>query len=89
MPFSKVEAYEQGAVGYRFHGPYRLPGLLKPRQKASGLEEPGVRYGTKKRIKGLELKAVVLLHEGAERADSTDRFANYVAATRAWEHLLV
>ena len=62
---------------------------LKPRQKDPGLEEPGVRYGTRKRIKGLEFKAVALLHEGAERAVSADRFANYVAATRAREHLLV
>ncbi len=62
---------------------------LKPRQKDPGLEEAGVRYGTKKRIKGLEFKAVALLHEGAERADGADRFANYVAATRAREHLLV
>lgn len=62
---------------------------LKPRQKDPGQEEPGVRYGTKKRIKGLEFKAVALLHEGTGQADSIDRFANYVAATRAREHLLV
>ncbi len=62
---------------------------LKPRQKDPGQQEPGVRYGTKKRIKGLEFKAVALLHEGAESADSYDRFANYVAVTRAREHLLV
>ena len=61
----------------------------KPRQKDPGQEEPGVRYGTKKRIKGLEFKAVALIHEGSEKDDSADRFANYVAATRAREHLLV
>ena len=62
---------------------------LKPRQKDPGQEEPGVRYGTKKRIKGLEFKAVALIHEDAGQADGIDRFANYVAATRAREHLLV
>lgn len=61
---------------------------LKPRQRDPGQEEQGVRYGSKKRIKGLEFKAVALLadvfmEEGAER------FANYVAATRARENLLV
>lgn len=62
---------------------------LKPRQKDPGQEESGVRYGTKKRIKGLEFKAVALLYAPAGQADSIDRFANYVAATRAREHLLV
>lgn len=62
---------------------------LKPRQKDPGQEEPGVRYGTKKRIKGLEFKAVALLHRVSAHDDSVDRFANYVAATRAREHLLV
>jgi mRNA-degrading endonuclease RelE of RelBE toxin-antitoxin system len=62
---------------------------LKPRQKDPGQEEPGVRYGTKKRIKGLEFKAVALFYGGGGHADSVDRFANYVAATRAREHLLV
>jgi len=62
---------------------------LKPRQKDPGQEESGVRYGTKKRIKGLEFKAVALFHEGSETKDSAERFANYVAATRAREHLLV
>lgn len=62
---------------------------LKPRQKDPGHEDSGVRYGTKKRIKGLEFKAVVLLHAGDGKLDGRDRFENYVAATRAIKHLLV
>ena len=62
---------------------------LKPRQKDPGQEEPGVRYGSKKRIKGLEFKAVALLVPHGPPAAITERFANYVAATRAREHLLV
>ncbi len=61
---------------------------LKARQKDPGQEEPGVRYGTKQRIKGLEFKAVALL--SIENKDcSIARFADYVAATRAREHLLI
>ena len=62
---------------------------LKPRQKDPGQEEQGVRYGTKKRIKGLEFKAVALLNDEAENEDTGERFENYVAVTRAREHLLV
>jgi len=62
---------------------------LKPRQRDPGQEEPGVRYGTKKRIKGLEFKAVALLHDVSDSEESAERFANYVVATRAREHLLV
>ena len=62
---------------------------LKPRQKDLGQEEPGVRYGTKKRIKGLEFKAVALILGRGTPEATTERFANYVAATRAREHLLV
>lgn len=62
---------------------------LKARQRDPGQEEQGVRYGTKKRIKGLEFRAVaVVLEQEAGPADSR-RFENYVAATRAREHLLV
>lgn len=61
---------------------------LKPRQRDPGLEEQGVRYGTKKRIKGLEFKAVALIAE-TDRDSKTARFADYVAATRAREHLLL
>lgn len=61
---------------------------LKPRQRDPGREEEGVRYGTKKRIKGLEFKAVALLmEEGAQ--EKAEHFANYVAATRAQQQLLV
>ena len=62
---------------------------LKPRQKDPGHEDPGVRHGSKMRIKGLEFKAVVLLHANDGTHDQRDRFANYVAATRAIKHLLV
>jgi hypothetical protein len=62
---------------------------LKPRQKDPGQEEAGVRYGTKKRIKGLEFKAIALLHDHDGDDAGAEQFANYVAATRAREHLLV
>jgi mRNA-degrading endonuclease RelE of RelBE toxin-antitoxin system len=65
---------------------------LKPRQQDPGQEQAGVRYGTKKRIKGLEFKAIALLYDDTDnhRDDAAaQRFANYVAATRAREHLLV
>jgi len=62
---------------------------LKPRQKDPGQEEQGVRYGTKKRIKGLEFRAIALLYSGDGSPGSGERFANYVAATRAREQLLV
>jgi mRNA-degrading endonuclease RelE of RelBE toxin-antitoxin system len=62
---------------------------LKPRLKDPGQDEQGVRYGTKQRIKGLEFKAVALLYDSAENATNNIRFTNYVAATRAREHLLV
>lgn len=61
---------------------------LKPRQRDPGLEEQGVRYGSKKRIKGLEFKAVALIAD-IQADEGTERYANYVAATRAREHLLV
>jgi superfamily I DNA/RNA helicase len=61
---------------------------LKARQKDPGKSEPGVRFGTKKRIKGLEFKAVALLLN-ADTTEKVARFEDYVAATRAREHLLV
>ena len=61
---------------------------LKPRQKDPGQEEQGVRFGTKKRIKGLEFKAVALITDSSYE-ENKSRFADYVAATRAREHLLV
>ena len=61
---------------------------LKARQADPGQEESGVRFGTKKRIKGLEFKAVAILDVGSQESLS-DRFENYVAATRARQQLLV
>ena len=67
-----------------------LPTLeLKPRQSDPGNEESGIRYGTKKRIKGLEFRAVGLLIGESEQQAIEEKFANYVAATRARENLLV
>jgi len=46
---------------------------LKPRQKDPGHEDPGVRHGSKIRIKGLEFKAVVLLYSSdAPKNNVTD-----------------
>ncbi|MEH6628800.1 MAG: UvrD-helicase domain-containing protein [Motiliproteus sp.] len=61
---------------------------LKARQKDPGKSEPGVRFGTKKRIKGLEFKAVALMLN-VDTTEKVARFEDYVAATRAREHLLV
>lgn len=57
-------------------------------QQDPGQNIPGVRYGSKKRIKGLEFKAVGLLLN-RDSTDSLSRFEDYVAATRAREELLV
>ena len=62
---------------------------LKPRQLDPGNEEPGIRFGTKKRIKGLEFRAVALVVGSEEQSVIEQKFANYVAATRAREQLLV
>ena len=61
---------------------------LQARQPDPGQDEPGVRYGTKQRIKGLEFKAVALLMSG-HTSENQERYANYVAATRAREYLLI
>lgn len=61
---------------------------LKARQRDPGQRDPGVRYGSKKRIKGLEFKAVAVVLRG-DSTEKTDRFEDYVAATRARERLLV
>ncbi|WP_200345987.1 ATP-binding domain-containing protein [Halochromatium glycolicum] len=61
---------------------------LKARQADPGQEEAGVRFGSKKRIKGLEFKAVAIL-DYADGGQPEDRFENYVAATRARQQLLV
>lgn len=61
---------------------------LKARQADPGQEEGGIRFGTKKRIKGLEFKAVAILDFG-DSENLLERFENYVAATRARQQLLV
>ncbi len=61
---------------------------LKARQADPGQEESGVRFGSKKRIKGLEFKAVAIL-DFANSGHVLQRFENYVAATRARQQLLV
>ena len=76
---------------------------LKPRQEDPGSQQPGVRMGTMRRIKGLEFKAVamVCVEEGGDRGRekageergsderALARCLQYVAATRARERLLV
>jgi len=74
-----------------------LPTLqLKPRMADPGETEPGIRMGTIYRIKGLEFRAVALVCAASSdpmnditNAESNDRCARYVAATRAREHLLI
>ncbi len=61
---------------------------LQARQADPGQDESGVRYGTKQRIKGLEFKAVALLMND-HLIETRERYANYVAATRAREYLLI
>lgn len=69
---------------------------LKDREVDPGSEEPGVRLGTMKRIKGLEFRAVAMACasktdpiNSLEDAELRDRCERYVAATRAREFLLV
>lgn len=69
---------------------------LKPRELDPGPDEPGIRLGTIKRIKGLEFRAVALACANPEdpmnrlaEADMLDRCERYVAATRAREYLLI
>ena len=68
----------------------------KPREEDPGSEEPGVRMGTMKRIKGLEFRAVALAcadprdpMNRIRAADIRDRCERYVAVTRAREHVLI
>ncbi len=61
---------------------------LKAGERDHGKGEKGIRYGTKKRIKGLEFKAVVLTLN-SNKTELQARFEDYVAATRARERLLV
>jgi len=69
---------------------------LQPRREDPGSEEPGVRLGSMKRIKGLEFKAIAMACTGQTDAMNDlaaakllDKCERYVAATRAREHLLV
>ncbi|MFM8444627.1 MAG: UvrD-helicase domain-containing protein [Methylococcus sp.] len=64
---------------------------LKPRQADPGQLEPGVRFGTMQRIKGLEFRAIVMVLEPESLAEASprQRFERYVAATRAREFLMV
>jgi superfamily I DNA/RNA helicase len=69
---------------------------LKSREEDPGADEPGIRMGTMKRIKGLEFRAVAMAcahpkdaMNHLNDAEPTDRCERYVAATRAREQLLV
>ena len=80
-PCNKAVVTELEAANIRTHE-------LKAREIDTGQEEPGIRYGSRQRIKGLEFKAVALILKEND-IESIERFTNYVAATRAREHLLV
>ena len=62
---------------------------LKAKQRDFGQDEAGIRFGTKKRIKGLEFKAVAVILNDENSTDNIDRFEDYVAITRAREQLLL
>jgi hypothetical protein len=68
---------------------------LKPRQEDPGSNEPGIRLGSMRRIKGLEFRAVAMACSdpadviNRKDGEATDRCQRYVAASRAREHLLV
>lgn len=69
---------------------------LKPREEDPGAEEPGVRLGTMKRIKGLEFRAIAMAcsdkldaMNNLSTSELLERCERYVAATRARECLLI
>lgn len=69
---------------------------LRPREMDPGSDEPGVRMGTMKRIKGLEFRAVAMACcdkqdpiNDMPASDALSRCERYVAATRARERLLI
>jgi len=68
---------------------------LKPRQEDPGSNEPGIRLGSMRRIKGLEFRAVAMACSdpadvlNRKDGDAADRCQRYVAASRAREYLLV
>jgi superfamily I DNA/RNA helicase len=78
-------------------GLHSIPGRtfeLKANQSDPGALEPGIRLCTRKRIKGLEYRAVALSMPKREAEDREGvpmelRCEWYVAATRAREFLLV
>jgi DNA helicase IV len=61
--------------------------VLEARRIDPGKAEPGVRLGSKRRIKGLEFKAVAMIID--RKDDHTKRFERYVASTRARQWLLI
>ncbi len=69
---------------------------LRPREMDPGSDEPGVRLGSMKRIKGLEFRAVAMACcdkqdpiNNMAKSDPLSRCERYVAATRARERLLI
>ena len=68
---------------------------LKPRQEDPGSNEPGIRLGSMRRIKGLEFRAVAMACSdpadviNRKDGEPSDRCQRYVAASRAREYLLV
>ena len=69
---------------------------LKPREEDPGAEEPGIRLGSMKRIKGLEFRAIAMAcadptdpMNNLTDSDHLQRCERYVAATRAREFLLI
>ena len=69
---------------------------LKPRELDLGPDEPGIRIGTIRRIKGIEFRAMAMAYSDSsdpmtnlQQAMPFDRCERYVAATRAREVLLV
>jgi len=63
---------------------------LKPRMVDPGQSEPGIRFGSMKRIKGLEFRAIIMvISSNVSHTNPLNRFEQYVAATRAREWLMV
>jgi superfamily I DNA/RNA helicase len=69
---------------------------LKPREEDPGAEEPGVRLGSMKRIKGLEFRAIAMAcsnkldaMKNLSTSELMERCERYVAATRARECLFI
>ncbi len=89
VPFKKAIQEALNSCG---HVTYEL----RPREMDPGKDEPGIRLGSIKRIKGLEFRAIAIAccdeHDPMNNLEQADVFARcerYVAATRAREHLLI